>query len=498
VYCPDKQSFAAKAHPGCVIPVHREIVADLLTPLSAFLRLDLDPDQAAYLLESVEGGEKWGRYSFIGVQPRRIIRSQGNVLDVSHGGDWTSQTVDNALSSICAMATQSTPIIDEELPRFWGGLVGYLGYDMVRSIESLPNHAKRDPSIWDSYLMEASVVVILDSLRQRARIVCPVHVGDDPNIDALWDETTTTLDTMAARLTTPVSAPAAPALSAEAPLTEPSANMQSEEFCNAVERAREYIQSGDIIQVVLSRRFEIPSQGIDPFSIYRALRLTNPSPYLFFIRYPEYAVVGASPELLVRREDETVEVRPIAGTRRRGGSPQEDRAIEEELRTDPKEIAEHVMLLDLGRNDVGRISQMGTVKVPERMVVERYSHVMHLVSSVRGTLLPNTDMEHVIRATFPAGTLSGAPKVRAMEIIEELEPHGRGVYGGAAGYLGYDGNLDLAIAIRSLIALPELLHVQVGAGIVYDSVPTRELEETREKAMAVLRAIQLAQGEHSP
>jgi len=486
------------ARPGTVIPVHREVVADMLTPLTAFLRLDRDPSQAAYLLESVEGGEKWGRYSFIGVQPRQLLRSREQTVEHQSSDQWQTTTVPNALSHLCRLVQADQPIPDPRLPRFWGGLVGYLGYDMIHSIEDMDRVAERDLPVWDSYLMEAGVVVILDALRKRAQIVCPVHIQDNTNAQEAWDAAVATLDDAATALATPVTqAPATLSPQVQAPMDDPPTNMTDQQFEQAVVRARQYIESGDIIQVVLSRRFDIPTTQSDPFQMYRALRLSNPSPYMFFIRFPEYTVVGASPEVMARRDGDTVEVRPIAGTRRRGATPEEDQAIEDELRTDPKEVAEHVMLLDLGRNDVGRISQTGTVQIPDRMVVERYSHVMHLVSGVTGLLNPDVDMEQVIRSVFPAGTLSGAPKVRAMEIIEELEPHGRGVYGGAAGYMGYDGNLDMAIAIRSLVAFPQCVHVQVGAGIVYDSQPERELEETREKSLAVLKAIAMAQGASS-
>jgi anthranilate synthase component 1 len=499
VHRPDQDTFCRQAKPGRVIPVCREVVADLLTPLTAFLRLDKNPAQAAYLLESVEGGEKWGRYSFIGVAPRRRIRHRGKTLAIDVGEGWSEAVVANPLHDICQLVRASEPLLNEGMPRFWGGLVGYLGYDTVRCIENLPDQAERDSQLWDSYLIEAGIIVILDALRQRALIVCPTHIDEGTDTAQAWRLATAQIDAAAERLQTPE--PATSALHVYDSDVDPAdnaqlkANMDKDAFTSAVARAKDYIQAGDIIQVVLSRRFELEAESVCPFDLYRALRLTNPSPYLFFLRYPEYALVGASPEVLVRREGSNVEVRPIAGTRRRGKTEEDDLAIEAELRADPKEVAEHVMLLDLGRNDVGRISEVGSVRVPDNMVVERYAYVMHLVSSVHGTLRSDVDVEGVIRATFPAGTLSGAPKVRAMEIIEELEPHGRGVYGGAAGYLGYDGNLDLAIAIRSVLAMNDTLHVQVGAGIVYDSTPEREYEETREKARGVLRAIRLVQEE---
>ena len=494
---PERHIFQTLAKPGAVVPVWREVITDLITPLEAFLRLDRCPDEAAYLLESVEGGEKWGRYSFIGLSPRRLLRSRGQQLESGTPGQFRTDTVTDPLAEICKYARRSQPEHADELPRFWGGLVGYLGYDMVRFIESLPEQAESDLPIWDSYMMEAGIVVILDSLRQRATVVCPVHVEADTDTDAAWTQARAAIDAAVARLQIPAQPPV-PTIELDPLPEDPPSSLDEAAFDEAVRKARGYIEAGDIIQVVLSRRFEIPTSSTSPFSIYRALRLTNPSPYMFFLRYPEYAVVGASPEILVRREDSTVEVRPIAGTRRRGKSPEEDAEIAEELLSCPKEVAEHVMLLDLGRNDLGRISQTGTVKVSEQMVIERYSHVMHIVSSVLGTVDESMSAEAIIRSTFPAGTLSGAPKVRAMEIIEELEPTRRGVYGGAVGYLGYDQNLDLAIAIRSVLAMPERLYVQAGAGIVYDSNPAREFEETREKARGVLRAIRLAREAFGP
>jgi anthranilate synthase component 1 len=490
MHTPSKKGFLALAKPGHIIAVTREVVADLVTPLTAFLRLDRDPSSAAFLLESVEGGEKWGRFSFIGIQPKRLYRSKGQHFESHQNGQWQSSHCDNPLGRICELVTAyHAPQTD--LPRFWGGLVGYLGYDMVRCIETLPNQAERDLPVWSSYLMEASIVVALDSLRQRATVICPVSLEEGLDPALAYEQATQQIDRVVNDLKVPVNPPR-PLPDSAAFNDEPDSNFTREEFCRAVSRAREYIAAGDVIQVVLSQRFAIEARSISPFDLYRALRLSNPSPYMFYLRFPEYAVVGASPEILVRRENESVEVRPIAGTRRRGRTEEEDRAIEAELRSCPKEVAEHIMLLDLGRNDVGRIAQIGTVQVTEQMVVERYSHVMHLVSGVTGRLAPETSMEDIIKATFPAGTLSGAPKVRAMEIIEELEPHGRGVYGGAAGYLGYDGNLDLAIAIRSVLALDDMFYVQAGAGVVYDSSPEREFEETREKARGVLRAIKMA------
>ncbi len=488
---------------GVVVPVVCEMIADLLTPLTAYRRLDRDPSDPPFLLESVEGGERWARWSFIGLATRRRLVVTGNRLTIATRSQTSVIESADPLAALGDEAAAFVPVATEGLPRFWGGLVGVLGYDVVRFVERLPRLAIRDLPLPDAVLVEPGVVVALDGLRQRANLICPIPVErgahSEAELAAAWEQAQAALSAVRARLRG-VEPESVAAIVLEPLPTEPVESLDRAEFCRAVLRAKEYIAAGDVIQVVLSRRLELPRPfGVEALELYRALRLMNPSPYMFCFRFPAgpgvtsaFEVVGASPEVLVRREADTVTVRPIAGTRRRGPTPEEDAAIEAELRADPKELAEHVMLVDLGRNDVGRLAVPGTVRVTDRFIVERYSHVMHLVSQVEGTVPKDTRADAVIRATFPAGTLSGAPKVRALEIIEELEPTGRGVYGGAVGYLGYDGTLDLAIAIRSIVGLPASLLVQTGAGVVYDSEPEREFEETREKARGVLAAIRLA------
>ncbi len=495
---PDLATFCQHAAPGRVVPVAREVVADLLTPLEAFRRLDPGPAEAAFLLESVQGGERWGRWSFIGLQPRRLYRTLGQRAETVDARGVHVEEVPDALHWLLERAAEVEVVLTAGLPtRFVGGLVGTLGYDLVRFIERLPARATAELPVYDGYLIEPSVVVALDALRQRATLIAPVRIAPGDDLATVYAAAVASLDAAATALARPApEVPPAP----RRPIAPPVGVPEPLAFLDAVSRAKEFVAAGDVIQVVLSRRFAIDAGGVAPFELYRALRLVNPSPYLFYLRFPEYTVVGASPELLVRREDDAVTVRPIAGTRRRGTTPEDDAAIEAELRADPKEVAEHVMLVDLGRNDVGRLALPGSVVVVDRFVVERYSHVMHLVSGVQGTVPPGTSPEAVFRATFPAGTLSGAPKVRAMELIEALEPTRRGVYGGAAGYIGYgrQANLDLAIAIRSVVAIDDNFYLQVGAGVVFDSVPERELEETNEKARGVLAALELARTAFGP
>ena len=425
----------------------------------------------------MEGTEKWARYSFVGVAPRRTLVAAG-------------AAVGPALSELEAALAAARPARVPELPRFWGGWVGLFGYDAVRCFEALPASAAPGPGAPDLHVVETDTLLVFDRLRQSVLVVAVAAPGEEgeADVDGAWRAAVARVDALAARLAGP--RPELADAARRAGEGGFSSNVKPARFREMVERAQEYILAGDVIQVVLSQRLEAPRDGIDPLQLYRALRRVNPSPYLFLLRLGgDTALLGASPETLVRVEDGTVEVRPIAGTRPRGGDAAEDDRLEAELRSDPKELAEHLMLLDLGRNDVGRVSAPGTVEVVESFSVERYSHVMHLVSTVRGRLAAEVGPLDVVRATFPAGTLSGAPKVRAMELIEELEGVRRGPYGGAVGYLAWDGNLDLCIAIRCLLALPDTLVVQAGAGVVYDSVPEAERLETLHKAAALLTAV---------
>ncbi|MCC6208026.1 MAG: anthranilate synthase component I [Gammaproteobacteria bacterium] len=467
------------------IPVMREVLADLDTPLSTYLKLADQP--YTYLFESVHGGEKWGRYSIIGLPCRTVVRVSGHIVTVeTDGREVRREETTDPLAWIEAFrAGYRVPEIDG-LPRFTGGLVGYFGYDTVRYIEPRLSRCPGRDALGtpDILLMLSDGVVVFDNLSGKLHIILyadPVA----PLADAERE-----LDRLEAQLRQAVARTSTPA----APFRVGEEDFVSEftraDFEAAVERAKRYIVDGDLMQVVLSQRLSVPYTA-EPLDLYRGLRVLNPSPYMFYLNLKDFHVVGSSPEILVRVEDGEVTVRPIAGTRPRGAGEAQDRALEQELLADPKERAEHLMLIDLGRNDVGRVAQTGSVRVTERMVIERYSHVMHIVSNVTGALRPGQSALDVLRATFPAGTVSGAPKVRAMEIIDELEPLKRGVYAGAVGYIGWSGNMDTAIAIRTAVIKDGRLHIQAGAGIVADSVPAREWEETMNKGRAMFRAVAL-------
>ncbi len=493
-FIPDRAKFADLARQGRLCFVYREWLADADTPVSLFAKLGRGP--YSFLLESVVGGEKWARFSFAGVRPRSVIRAKGSQVEVlaPDGPGFTVAErlrVANPLDHVARVLGELKPAVPPGLPRFFGGAVGFLGYDMVRHFERLPERAPDELGLPDLCFALTDTVVVFDNLRGTLKVVASVDVaGKDPG--KAYDEACAKVDAICETLLSPAQ-PLSPldidmaAATAGAPRSRTSKG----EYLAGVERIKEYIRAGDAFQVVYSQRFDVPRAGVDPFDVYRVLRVANPSPYMFHLEFPEAVVTGASPEVLVRLDGQRVEVRPIAGTRRRGAAPAEDVALERELLADPKERAEHVMLIDLGRNDVGRVSEAGSVRLDETMVIERYSHVMHMVSNVSGTLRGGLAAKDVVAAAFPAGTLSGAPKIRAMEIIEELEPARRGIYGGAIGYLSYSGNLDLAIAIRTLVSTGDTIHVQAGAGIVADSQPEAEYEECLSKARAVVRAIEM-------
>jgi anthranilate synthase component 1 len=466
------------------IPVTLELSADLDTPLSVYLKLANQP--YSYLLESVVGGERFGRYSFIGLPATTRLRVTGRKVQVEYGDKVIEQYEGDPLAFIESFQARfRTPPVDS-LPRFTGGLVGYFGYDTVRYIEPrLANTSKPDPvGTPDILLMLSEELAVVDNLSGKLYLV----VYADPAVPNALSKAHARLSQLRHQLRQPIEPP----LSLPSKQTEATSEFGEQAFKDAVSSAKRYIVDGDIMQVVLAQRLSMPFHE-SPLALYRALRSLNPSPYMFFYHFDDFHVVGSSPEILVRREQDTVTVRPIAGTRPRGKTREEDAALAEELLADPKEIAEHVMLMDLGRNDVGRVAQTGSVHVTDNMVIERYSHVMHIVSSVEGQIGPEVSNIDVLRATFPAGTLSGAPKVRAMEIIDEFEPTKRGVYGGAVGYLGFSGDMDVAIAIRTGVIKNHTLYVQAGAGIVADSVPESEWMETQNKARAVIRAAELVQ-----
>ncbi len=474
----------AQEHGRGVVPVVLELLADTLTPVSAFERLTAGYDGPACLLESVEGGERLGRYSFIGLRPSAVVEVRADGSD--------------PLAPIRALAEIAGPYIRPagvRLPRLTGGAVGWLGFEAVTAFERLPR-ARRKPygDLPDGVWTRFDALAAFDHLRHTLLLIAHVKL-DAPDLDAAYAAAAEEIATMRAQLLQP--SPASPLVElvppdpAHFPMFEQS-NFTREEYCQAVTRGKEYIRAGDIFQFVPSQRFQRPT-GADAWTIYRALRAINPSPYMYLLRGYSGDIIGASPEMLLRVEDGVVETHPIAGTRRRGHDDAQDAALAADLLADPKERAEHLMLVDLGRNDVGRVSVPGTVRVPKFMQVERYSHVMHLVSQVTGQLRPDLHPLDALRACFPAGTVSGAPKIRAMEIITELEPDERGPYSGCVGYVGFDGSLDTAITIRTIFLRDGVAYVQAGGGIVFDSEPDSEWHETQNKARALLRAIELAE-----
>jgi len=487
------EQFELLARRGNHVPVVREILADLDTPLSLFRKID--DGRTAFLLESVEGGEKWARYSFLGVGARAIFRAFGSRVEWVEAGETEILEVDGDPLVVLRDRLRAYRAVvpeDEPLPRFVGGAVGMVGYDWVRFVERIPDSNADRSGLPDAFFLIPEYVLVYDNVRHTALIVVHAHLEPDLDSEALrtrYAETVARIEQMVARIRGPLPAEERQPL-VQAPM-EVERSMGESDYHQAVKRAKEYIEAGDVFQVVLAQQFELPLQ-VDPFLIYRHLRSINPSPYLFFIRMEDAVLVGSSPEILVRVEEERIDVRPLAGTRWRGDTPEADRQLEADLLADPKERAEHLMLVDLGRNDVGRVAEIGSVEVDEYASVERYSHVMHIVSNVHGQLREGLDWLDVLRATFPAGTLSGAPKVRAMEIIDELETFRRGPFGGCAGYLDFSGNMDMAITIRTLWAKGGRIRFAAGAGVVIDSQPEYEFEETLNKARAVLTAIDLA------
>lgn len=488
MHFPSLDEFDSLSRNGNLIPVCREILADMETPVSAFKKID--DGQASFLLESIEGGEKWARYSFLGTGPGRMFRSKDNYFEILEDGEVVdSGDCADPLRALQSFMAVYNPVEVPGLPRFSGGAVGYLGYDVVRFVEQLPDSNKREIDTWDTSFLLTEKLLVFDNVAQKIIVVCNVHLADNEKPSTAYERGKVEVDRLIERLRQPLQLPQQQQDVGDGfPLVP---NFEKESFKAAVETCKEYVRAGDVFQIVLSQRFSGPLQ-MDPFDIYRALRTVNPSPYMFYLSFGETKVVGASPEVLVRKEGRRVEVRPIAGTRPRSSDAAIDLAFEEELLADAKECAEHIMLVDLGRNDLGRVCIPGSVHVDELMVVERYSHVMHIVSNVQGELPKEKDAFDVFRATFPAGTLSGAPKIRAMEIIDELEPCRREIYGGAVGYISFDGNMDMAIAIRTLVVHADQIHLQAGAGIVADSDPEAEYQETINKAQGVVKAVELA------
>jgi len=481
--------FAALAKQGHNrIPVMREVLADLDTPLSVYLKLADGP--YSYLFESVHGGEKWGRYSIIGLPCQTLLKVYDHRIIIEESGQIVEDLeVEDPLEFIEQFQARYQVAEVENLPRFTGGLVGYFGYDTIRYIEPKladcpnPDHINNP----DIMLMVSDEVVVFDNLNGSMYVIVHADPTQDDSLELAQARIQELIAKMRGSAPRPVGGK--PRQIDEGDFVS---GFTEDGYKQAVERVKDYVLDGDCMQVVISQRLSIPFEA-PPLNLYRALRGLNPSPYMYFLHMGDFHVVGSSPEILARLEDDEVTVRPIAGTRRRGHSEEEDLALEQELLADPKELAEHLMLIDLGRNDAGRVSEIGSVQLTDKMIVERYSHVMHIVSNVTGKLKDGMSAIDVLRATFPAGTVSGAPKIRAMEIIDELEPVKRGVYSGAVGYLSWNGNMDTAIAIRTAIIKDDTLHIQAGAGIVADSIPRLEWKETMNKGRAVFKAVELAE-----
>ena len=495
MFYPTLEEFREKAKTGNTIPVYRPILADMETPVSAFYKLM--PDDFAFLLESVEGGEKVARYSFLGSQPSVLFQSKGHKVTIEYlaKGEKVSKEYEDPLTALEEVMHNYQPVNIEGLPQFHGGAVGYMSYDMVRFVEELPDNTEDELQLPDCFFMIAETILIFDHVNHQIKVVANAQIDGD--VDAAYTDAVGKIDALVEKLTT-VSEKIAIRNSSNYTKTHQKSppdlqsNFTKPAYEDVVRRAKEYIAAGDIIQVVPSQRFS-RAVSVDSFDVYRALRVVNPSPYMFYLKCNGFDIVGASPEMMVRVEDGLVQTRPIAGTLPRGKTDAEDREFEQKLLADPKERAEHVMLVDLGRNDLGKVSEYHTVEVTDLMIVERFSHVMHIVSHVIGRLRDNLSAFDVIRACLPAGTLSGAPKIRAMEIIDELEPTRRGPYGGAVGYFSFSGSADTAITIRTAVIKDGVAYVQAGGGVVADSVPENEYYETMNKARALLNAIEMAE-----
>jgi len=497
MYTPSKAEFLKLAKRGNLIPVYKEIPADTVTPVSAFSAID--DGKYSFLFESVEGPQKLARYSFLGSSPELVFSSKGRKIELQRKGKLKKyRTQTDPIFEIKKLIGEYKTVPVRGLPRFSGGLVGYIGYDMVRFFEEIPDKNPDELNLPDSIFMLTDTILIFDHLEHKIKIVANAHissqlsaVSSQSEAEKVYEEAVRKIDKIIETLKKPAAKSVKRKVKSERQKIE--SNFSEREFAQVVKKAKGYISYGDIIQVVLSQRFQRRTSA-RPLDIYRAVRSINPSPYMYYLKFKNLELLGSSPELLVRCEGGLVETRPIAGTRKRGRDEAEDRKLERELLASPKERAEHIMLVDLGRNDLGRVCAPGTVTVPEKMIVEKYSHVMHIVSSVVGKLKRNKDAYDVIRGVFPAGTVTGAPKVRAMEIIDELESVRRGPYAGCVGYFSFSGNLDTCITIRTIVLKDKCAYVQAGAGIVADSRPAAEYRECQNKAKALFKAIELAEG----
>jgi anthranilate synthase component 1 len=488
MYKPSREEFVSLSQTEDLVPIYKELSADLETPVSAFMKLG-DTDYS-YLLESVEQGQQVGRYSFIGIDHHGVVRCKDGQFEVENkeGELISSYQTTNPVAELEEVLAEYQAAEVEDLPMFYGGAVGYLGYDAIQYFEDVPQTNEDDLEVPELLFVLSDTILVFDHLHHNMKVVTNVKVGDDPQQD--YQQGLEKIDRVIEKLETTVPSTNKPEQNQD---LVAQSNMTKDEFMSSINQIKDYIKAGDIFQTVFSQRLEVPV-STDSFSIYRELRRLNPSPYMYYLNLGEFELVGSSPELLVRAEGDDVETRPIAGTRKRGGTKEEDQALAQDLLADEKERAEHTMLVDLGRNDLGRVSKYGTVDVTELMEVEYYSHVMHLVSNVEGKLSSEDDIYSSLEACFPAGTVSGAPKIRAMEIIEQLEPTNRGPYAGSIGYFSYSGNLDSCITIRTILTKDNKAYVQAGAGIVADSDPESEYEETLNKASALLEAVRLAEG----
>jgi anthranilate synthase component I len=486
---PTFKEFCQLAKQGNLVPVHQELLMDLETPLSFFKRLERD--RYAFLLESVEGSERWARYSFLGTRPQRIFKARGRDIEIIEQGKSKKLAHDAPLKVLEQLLAHYRPVSVAGVPPFFGGALGYVSYDAVEQFHEVAS-AKKDPlGMPEIFFLFVQTLVAFDNLKHTIKVIDNVEIDGRTSLRHAYDGAVRRIGRVISSLQKKPRGIEPRDLSPTAGKLKFRSNLTQEEFRNAVIRAKEYIKAGDIIQAVLCQRLESETAS-DPFEIYRALRFVNPSPYMFYLELEDLRVIGSSPETMVRLTGDTIELRPIAGTRRRGATPEEEAELEAELLADPKERAEHVMLVDLGRNDVGRVAAIGSVEVNELMAIERYSHVIHIVSNVRGKLAPGRSPFELFVSAFPAGTVSGAPKIRAMQIISELEPQKRGLYAGAIGYFGYNGNLDTCIVIRTIIMKGKRVFISAGAGIVADSDPAMEYQETLNKARAMLKAVELA------
>ncbi len=487
---PTFKEFCRFAKQGNLIPVYEELLMDLETPLSFFKRLERD--RYSFLLESVEGSERWARYSFLGTRPHRIFKAHGNRVTIIENGKTQTQVADAPLKILEGLLKDCQPVPVLGVPPFFGGALGYVSYDAVEQFHEIGNDKKDPLGMPEIFFVFVQTLVAFDNLKHTIKVIDNVRVDAGVNLRRAYDQSIARIRKVISSLRRKPRGIEPRDLTQGKGARKYRSNLTQEGFKKVVVKAKEYIKAGDIIQAVLCQRLETETDT-DPFEIYRALRFINPSPYMFYLELEDLRVIGSSPETMVRLTGDTIELRPIAGTRRRGATPEEERALEADLLADPKERAEHIMLVDLGRNDVGRVAEIGSVEVNELMAIERYSHVIHIVSNVRGKLASDKTPFDLFVSAFPAGTVSGAPKIRAMQIISELEPQKRGLYAGAIGYFGYNGNLDTCIVIRTIVMKGKKVFINTGAGIVADSDPASEYQETLNKARAMLRAIELAE-----